>query len=66
MDRDKKEKEYRVVVWRKDWHCNLPATRMEKDGAIVTVYHGDEFVGQFDLGYVDALYKTEVNQPWTT
>jgi hypothetical protein len=59
MDGDKKE--YRVIVRRKDWYCNLPATRMEKDGAIITVYYGEEFIGQFDLGYVDVLYKTEVN-----
>jgi hypothetical protein len=33
---------------------------MVKDGAIVMAYNGGEFVGMFDLGAVDVLYKTEV------
>lgn len=53
-------KEFRLVVRGRGWYCNLPITQMVKDGAIVMAYNGGEFVGMFDLGAVDVLYKTEV------
>jgi hypothetical protein len=54
-------KEYRLVVRGRGWYCNLPITQMiVENGSIVMAFNGNEFVGMFDLGAVDVLYKTEV------
>lgn len=47
-----------VVKWR-DSHCNLPITSIKRVGDVVEAYRGNEFIGMFDLGSVDALYITE-------
>lgn len=57
------DRKYRLVVKWRGGYCNLPVTRIEKNECIVWAYNGDEFIGMFDLGAVDFLYKTEMNQP---
>lgn len=47
-----------VVRWR-DQYCNLKATRMEKQDEVVFLYDESGFLGMFDLGAVDALYRTQ-------
>lgn len=49
----------RVVVKWKSGFANVEATRMVKEESVVYVYNGEEFVGMFDLGSVDAIYISE-------
>lgn len=52
----------RLIVRARDWFCNIPITHIEKDGSVVTAWNGEEFVGMFDLGAVDALYVSEMRE----
>ena len=49
----------RCVVKYRDGFCNIPATMICREDAIVYVFNGTDLVGVFDLGYVDAIYLTE-------
>ena len=49
----------RLVVRWKDAHCNMPVTHIIRVGDVVEAYRGEDFVGMFDLGSVDALYITD-------
>lgn len=53
-----------VAVWRLDskkCYCNIECTRYEiQEDVIIRLFDGDLFVGQFDLGFVDLCYVTEV------
>lgn len=52
-----------VGVWSVDTrrsYCNIECTRWELAGdAILRLYDGDLFIGQFDLGFMDVAYFTE-------
>lgn len=45
----------RIIVKGKDWHCNIPVTKVVRDENIVFAYCGGEFVGMFDLGSVNSI-----------
>lgn len=52
-----------IAAWaidtRRVW-CNIECTRYElMDDAVLRLWDGDMFVGQFDLGFVDVAYFTE-------
>lgn len=54
-----------IAVWRVDTktvYCNIEHTRRELIGDIIRLWDGDMFVGQFDLGFVDVAYFTEVRE----
>lgn len=52
-----------IAVWVVDTkrsYCNIECTRYEVlNDAILRLYDGDMFVGQFDLGFVDVAYFSE-------
>ena len=51
-----------IGVWTVDTkrsYCNIECTRWTKTGAILALWDGDLFVGQFDLGFMDVAYFTE-------
>lgn len=50
-----------IVRWKEEY-CNLPVTKIERIGDVVEAYRGEEFVGLFDLGAVDAIYITGTDQ----
>ena len=50
-----------IVRWKEEY-CNLPVTKIERIGDVVEAYRGEEFVGLFDLGAVDALYVADRNE----
>lgn len=50
------------IVRARDWYCNIPIMRIERDGSVVYAYLGDKFAGMFDLGSVDVLYITETRE----
>lgn len=49
----------RIIVKGKDWHCNIPVTKVVRDENIVFAYCGSEFVGMFDLGSVNCIWVSE-------
>ena len=53
------EKEYRLIVRAGDQYANIAITKLVKEESIVFAYYHDEFVGMFDLGAVDMLYRNE-------
>ncbi len=53
-----------VGVWSVDMrrsYCNIECSRWTKTGSVLELWDGDVFVGQFDLGFMDVAYFTEVN-----
>ncbi len=40
-------------------HCNIPATRIEYEQGYAVAFNGDEFVGVFDIGFINVLYLSE-------
>ena len=50
-----------IVRWGEEF-CNLPVTHITRDGGIVEAYRGSEFVGFFDLGCVNVLYVSDMNE----
>lgn len=47
-----------VVKFSDGKYCNLKATKMEKVEDVVFVYDNAGFLGMFDLGAVNAIYRT--------
>ena len=47
-----------IAVWE-DGHCNVPATRIEYEQGYAVAFNGDEFVGVFDIGFINVLYISE-------
>ena len=48
------------VIETRRSYCNIECTRWEMIGDVIRLYDMDLFVGQFDLGFVDVAYFTEV------
>lgn len=49
----------KLIVKARDWYANIDATRIVREESIIFAYHGEELVGVFDLGAIDALYGSK-------
>lgn len=49
---------FRVIVKSGDDYVNIPATKMERDDAVVFVYYENELAGMFSLGSIDMIYRS--------
>lgn len=50
-----------IVRWG-DEFCNLTVSHIKREGGVVEAYRGTEFIGFFDLGTVDVLYVSAMNE----
>ena len=56
----------RLIAYFKGQFVNLPADRIEEREGFIYAYSGNELIGTFDMGYIDAVYLSTPDTKYGT